>query len=107
MSDYLRTYMVYSRAGGPQEGAALVFAHNRQEARVMGWWHTGSGDFTDELLDFESRRLKDRPWLYAEADQEKFRQGLPHIILVPKSCKRCRRWGQSPIGEDGLCEECR
>lgn len=102
----LKMYMVYSRGAGPEEGAALAFAHNSQEARVVGWGGIVS-DITDEFIDVASLRLRNKDWLYAEANQEKLKAEIPHHIDAPRSCSNCETWGESPIGDDGLCESCR
>lgn len=103
----LKTYMVYSRFLTPSEGALLVFAHNVQEARVVGWQATSGADLTDDYLDFGACAMKGRDWLFAEANQEKLSQDIPHLVWDIKSCDECEKWGHSPIGDDGLCDECR
>jgi hypothetical protein len=102
----LNTYMAYSRGAGPEEGAVLVFAHSVQEARTVGWKAFGS-DLTDDYLDFAATRIRNSPWLYDEANAIKLANDEPHVIDSPKDCQECEQWGQSPIGIDGLCDECR
>ena len=102
----LNTYMIFSRTGDVENGAALVFAHTAQEARVVGWRGIGS-DLTDEYTDLAANRLRNKPWLFDEALAVKFANDEAHVIDDPKSCRTCECWGQSPIGEDGLCEGCR
>jgi hypothetical protein len=102
----LKIYMVYSRGAGSEEGAALVFAHSFQEARKVGWQSFGDL-FTDEYIDLTAGLMRNHPWLYDEADKAKLAKDEPHGTIDPKSCNQCERWGQSPIGEDGLCEDCR
>lgn len=97
----LKPYMIFSRYAGPSEGAGLVFAHTSREARKIGW-QTFYGMFFDEFIDLGCRWLKDCSWLMAEKKSD-----LPHAVDNPKSCKVCECWGQSVIGEDGMCEECR
>ncbi|PKN92998.1 MAG: hypothetical protein CVU44_11240 [Chloroflexi bacterium HGW-Chloroflexi-6] len=103
----LKTYMVYSRFLTPSEGALLVFAHNVQEARTVGWRATSGADLTDDYLDFAASLLKGCDWLFAETSQEKLDQDFPHLVWDIKSCDECEKWGHSPIGDDGLCDECR
>jgi len=102
----LNAYMIYSRCGGSELGASLVFAHNVQEARVVGWHGIGS-DLTDQYTDLAANRLRNKPWLFYEALAAKFANDEAHVIDSPKTCRTCECWGQSPIGDDGLCEGCR
>ncbi len=92
--------------GEPIYGAALVFAHNAKEARKVGWDFFGDL-FTDRYIDCRVNLMRDSDYLFADADQEKLKNDLPHAILEPKSCSDCEMWGHSEIGLDGLCEECR
>jgi hypothetical protein len=101
----LKPYMVYSRLVGPEEGAALVFAHSARQARNIGYGPCS--DFIDEYIDCESSWLKNRPWLFEEANKDKLAKDEPHVIVSPKCCSSCEHWGQSAIGEDGICEDCR
>ena len=98
--------MIYSRSLGSEEGAFLVFAHLATEARKVGWAYA-SYTLTDEYIDLAARRLRNKPWLYKEADQAKLSNGVAHVIDDPVSCSSCFYWGVSPIGEDGLCSDCR
>lgn len=102
----LNAYMIYSRCGGSELFAALVFAHTAQEARVVGWHGIGC-DLTDEYTDLAANRLRNKPWLFDEALAVKFANDEAHVIDSPKTCRTCEFWGQSPIGDDGLCEGCR
>jgi hypothetical protein len=102
----LNTYMGYSRGAGPEEGAVLIFAHSVREARRVGWNSFGS-ELTDEYIDFAATRIRKSPWLNEEADGLKFANDEPHVIDNPDCCMECGQWGQSPIGLDHLCEECR
>lgn len=99
----MNIYMGFSRAGGPEEGAMLIFARTAKEARKVGyryWW-----DY--EYIDFGVRRLRNCDWLYEEADQAKLEKGEPHATDNPRSCCECGHWGQSRIDSDGLCVDCR
>lgn len=102
----LKPYFVYSREYGPQEGALLCFAHTAQEARSVGFQNGGT-DITDDYLDFGACLLRGCDWLYTEADQEKLKNDEAHLIWNMKSCSECEQWGHSPIGKDGLCDDCR
>ena len=101
----LNTYMIYSRGIGPEEGAALVFAHSVQEARKVGWHGIGS-DLTDDYLDLTAKRLRNMDWIREEADATKLNNDIPHVIDSPKTCLRCQLWGVSPLDKDGYCENC-
>jgi len=102
----MKPYMIFSRCLGSEEGAMLVFANSAQEARITGWKSDGSM-LTDEYIDLGARLMKNSNWLFLEADKEKFSNGIPHVVWNPRYCERCELWGQSEIGEDGLCDECR
>ena len=102
----LNAYMAFSRNAGSEEGAVLVFAHSVQEARVVGWKLTAT-ELTDEYIDFGAKRIRHSPWLIKEAIQIKLLIDEPHVIDEPLCCAECGLWGQSPIGEDGFCEDCR
>lgn len=102
----LKPYMIYSRGLGSEEGAMLVFAHSSREARVCGWKSDGTS-LTDEYIDLGARLIKNSDWLYKEANKDKLDSGVAHVIWSPRVCEQCELWGQSEIGEDGLCEDCR
>jgi hypothetical protein len=102
----LNIYMAYSRGAGSEECATLVFAHSVQEARVVAWHGTGS-DITNDYLDLAATRLRGVEWLREEADGLKYANDQAHEIDNPHSCSVCEKWGHSPIGIDGLCEDCR
>ena len=101
----LNTYMGFSRANGPEEGAILIFAHSVREARLVGWRMFGS-DLTDEYTDFAAKRIRKSPWLKEEANGLKLANDEAHVIDNPNCCMECGLWGETPIGDDGLCEFC-
>ncbi len=44
--------------------------------------------------------------LYKEADQDKLKNNIPHVIDNPRNtCKQCEYWG-SELNEDGICSNC-
>ena len=102
----LKAYSVHSLFSGPQEVAMLVFAHTVQEAQVVGW-REGANDLTDRFIDLAASLMGKHPWLFEEANQEKLAADVPHLIWNIKSCSVCECWGQSRIGEDGLCDRCK
>lgn len=103
----LNAYMIYSRAAGPEEGAALVFAHTVREARKIGYPGIGNDLTGDEYIDLAADLIRNSPYLFQEADPDKLARDVPHVIDNPRSCDRCERWGQSAIGEDCLCDICK
>lgn len=103
----LRMYMGYSASGGSSEGAILIFAHTAREARNVGWQVMGDELTGGEFLDFRASRIRGCEWLRDECDKEKYANDQAHVIRDVKSCEACERWGESPIGLDNLCLECR
>jgi len=103
----LKPYLVYSRSLGSSEGALLAFANTVQQARVVAWKSFDARDLTDDYLDLTAKLLRGRDWLYEEGDSELLANNTPHIVIFVKSCNQCDYWGHSPIGEDGLCNDCR
>jgi hypothetical protein len=103
----LKPYMIYSRTAGPQEGAALVFAHTAREARKIGWNGIGSDLTGGEFTDLAAGLIHDGNYLFADANPDKLAKDESHVIDSPRGCDQCEMWGQSAIGEDGLCEGCR
>jgi hypothetical protein len=107
MNKHLRPYMVYSRGGGSEEGAMLVFAHTVKEAKKTAWnSNTFIHDITDgEYIDMAVEFIKDSEYLFKEANQELLKSNTPHIIETPHCCKSCEKWGYE-LNEDGYCESC-
>jgi hypothetical protein len=100
----LKVYMAYDGEVGSSEGACLVFAHTVMEAKqtalpILSNWGC-------EFLDARVKWMKEGDHLFAEANQEKLAQGIPHAIESPKSCRHCDLWGEY-IYLDGVCENCR
>lgn len=102
----LKAYMGYSRSAGPEEGAILIFAHNAREAKLIGWNVLESIGICEEWIDIGINLIRNEPWLFEEANQEKLSADVSHVIDNPKICKNCEKWGESPIGPDGVCENC-
>ena len=100
----LKPYMVYDRMAGSGEGAVLVFAHNVQEARKVGWPDVSNWG-CDGFIYCAANYLKDSLWLYDEAKKEKLEAGIPHCIESPIVCKCCEKWGYEMNG-NGYCESC-
>lgn len=103
----MNIYMAYSRRLGPLEGAMLVFAHTVREAKKFAYQCADVSDICgNEYTDLAVNKIRNKDWLYEDADQKKLAAGMPHVVWNMKTCKNCETWGGSPIGEDGLCEEC-
>ena len=105
MEPQLKPYM--ASADEPSEGAILVFAHNIKEAKKTAWQ---SYSFLHEACDNEyinmrGSWMKDCDYMFEQADQEKLKNGEPHIIETPIGCKGCEMWGLELDGR-GYCESC-
>jgi hypothetical protein len=97
----MNIYMGYSRAAGSEEGAVLIFANTARQAKPLAFYSV-IGELCDSYLDVAVRRLRKEPWLFKEQLKD-----TPHVIDDPKTCSSCHTWGQSEIGEDGFCNDCR
>ena len=79
----------------------MVFADNAEFAKQMvfyrGYWEI--------LNDIETHRIEDNPQIFKEADQEKLRTGVAHVIENPTSCKLCGFWGIH-LDNNDICENC-
>ena len=100
MKDLLKPYMFSD--GEPQEGAVLVFAHTAREAKRVGY--SSSFMWGCDYIDYRVQWLRDA-FLYKEADQEKLKNGIPHVVENPTACKNCLLWGYE-INKEGICENC-
>jgi hypothetical protein len=100
----LNPYMGFDRECGAPEGACLVFAHTAKEARVLAYGIV-RGWFDSQWIDTGVRRLRDMPWLFAEADQAKLAEDVAHGIECPATCPTCELWGLERTAE-GRCIEC-
>ena len=101
----MKSYM--ASADEPCEGAILVFAHSVKEAKKTAWQ---SYSIIHEICDCEYINLrvswmKDCDYMFEQADQEKLKNGEPHIIETPISCNGCEKWGLE-LDEKGYCESC-
>jgi len=103
MSKPLKAYMGFSRDMGSCEGACLVFAPTAKEARRKAWV-TISDWFDAPWTDVAVLWMKNRPWLFEEADPQLLAAGIVHVVKDPKTCPSCALWGWKRIGEG--CEGC-
>ena len=99
----MKAYMGYSRGGGAQEGAVLIFAHSAREAKKVAWGGILSDICDGEYTDAAVRLLKKEG--FDEANQEKLSADIPHVIDNPRTCKGCEMWGVD-IQENGYCIDC-
>jgi len=100
----MKCYMGYDETVGSREGAVLIFANNCKEARKIGFRFIQSW-FDTEWIDMKAKWLKkDYEYLNIQADQEKLKNNIPHVIDSPKTCPVCEIWG-GVIREDG-CSFC-
>jgi len=102
MERTLKPYMIYSRELGARHGAYLVFARNRQQARLIGY----DGDIADTWIDCAVNRINDN-YIYKYANQDYLKSNTPHTIKNPPSCSHCHIWSVSELDENGLCQDCR
>ena len=96
----LKPYIAYNWE--PENGAILVFAYSFEQMRNIAYHAINSIELDEiEREDIKGQLIKDSSWLMEEKVKDE-----PHWIH-PKSCYLCGMWGQSPIGKDGLCDDCR
>jgi hypothetical protein len=103
----LKPYMGYSRGGGSQEGAVLIFAHSVKEAKKIGY-SVLSGMYVEEYIDVAVNLCKDGDHLFDKNYQwskDKIAKGEAHVVDSPISCKVCNLWGEK-LNDNGLCEDC-
>jgi hypothetical protein len=100
----LKMYQGHSGSAGPEEGAMLIFAHDRDEARML-CYDVLRGWFQSDWCDVRVRLLKNSPHLLEEADKEKYARDEAHVNDSPQTCKDCELWGTF-IHENGYCEDC-
>ena len=100
-SSSMKAYMIYSRTAGAEDSACLVFAHKAIEARKLGF-HVGWWDF---WIDIAVHWIQDNPQIFREADQEKLKAGIAHVIESPQLCERCELWGVY-LDDNNICDDC-
>jgi hypothetical protein len=91
----LKPYMVHM--GEPAEGAALVFAHNSREAKLLGW--QGVSWLDCPYIEIRVKRLSGNGDHLRKGDQ-------PHVIWCPPCCDRCELWKLEKYNDEGLCRDC-
>lgn len=103
MSATLKPYIGW--AGDASEGAVLVFAHHRQQAKTIAF-DTIRGWFDASYTDVRVRRMREHgDWLQKMANPEALAAGRAHAVDDPAACKRCETWG-IPLLESGICLRC-
>ena len=99
----LKPYIGY--IGDAAEGAVLVFAHDRGQAKRLAW-ETLRGWFDAAYIDTRVRRMRDHDdWLQRLANAEALAAGRAHAVDDPASCNRCETWG-IPLLPSGVCTRC-
>ena len=98
----LKAYIIH--AGDQQEGAALVFAHSLQQAKVIGFQQASVCDGC-EYIDVRGRKIQRPGWLIENAAKPAmYDRGLAHVIDHPPTCEVCGMWYDELF--DGICEDC-
>jgi len=100
----MRTYLAYSRAEGPQEGAVLVLADTARQAKRLAW-RSGECLNVDEYIDLAVLWLHDDKSILALVDRQKLAAGEAHVVAEPLACRTCGLWGGG-VTEDGTCYHC-
>ncbi len=80
------------------EGAFLVFHESRQQAKVYAWTNCGElREVCDDVyFDVRARKLPKEPHIMNQRNWL-----VPHVIVSPRTCKRCEMWGGKLICRDG------
>ena len=101
----LKIYSGYSILMGFEEGACLIFAPNRREAKKLAFKQL-KGWYDDmEWTDVGVARLQRKDFLYVQADQEKLKLGVSHVISSPITCLDCNDWN-TELNTERYCEGC-
>ena len=100
----MKTYMASD--GDPQDGAVLVFAHKTKEAKKVAWPVIRGWNLDAEYIHLRVVLLRDKPFLFDEADPEALISDKAHAIDDPIVCSSCELWGNK-LDEHGYCENCR
>jgi len=104
----LKPYMGYSHAGGSEEGAVLIFAHDIKEAKCVGW-PVLHGMFVDDFTDMAVRIIKDGDYLFKQMPKwsvVKLNADIAHVVDNPPVCNNCEMWGGGEFNEEGYCPDC-
>ena len=99
----MKAYMGYEKDASA-EGAVLIFANTAKEAKFVGYPYINDF-FETEWIDMRVNWLKDKDFLFTQADAEKLKRNIAHVIDNPESCKGCMMWGYI-LNEDGYCPDC-
>lgn len=99
----LKPYICHE--GEQEEYAILVFAKTWKEARKIGW---RAFEAHDEYIYFKTELLRDAEYIYEQADQKLFAEGVSHVA-DPVSCDTCYQWGRrkyTKVGNKTICDYC-
>ena len=103
----MKAYMGFDNLGGASEGAILIFAHTAREAKKVAWNdHSFIQDICDgDYINLRVTLMKDCDYIFKEANQDKLKANIPHVIESPTVCKDCELWGEE-LNEAGYCQGC-
>jgi hypothetical protein len=96
----LNAYAIH--CGSMQDGALLVLAHNREEAKRIGFRPYMDLWEVDSFTHLRVNRLHnaDMPFLTGRYGTE------PLAVLDPETCRHCGCWHPAPLNERGACKDC-
>jgi len=97
--------MGYSRYCGSHEGAVLIFAHTAKEAKSVADAPLSCLGIAEDWIDIGIRWIRTSDYLYEQADKDKLKAGVAHVIENPESCKGCEMWG-GEFNDNGTCSIC-
>lgn len=99
----MRTYMAC--CSEPIYGALLVFAHDLKEAKRLAYPAVQDWNRDMDYIDLYVTWLRNRPWLFKDADPAKLAADIGHVNEEPTGCSSCELWG-AELDANGECPEC-
>lgn len=96
---------IYAATNSHNEYAILVFANNIKEAKKLAFPSLNSFGI-DEYIDMRVFLLKDKKFLYKQADKKLLDENIAHVIEDPDGCLECFRWDVSELNENSICSIC-
>ena len=101
----MKIYMGYSRYCGSHEGAVLIFANSAKEAKRVSFSDLSALGIAEDYIDVAVRWIRTSPWLFDQANKDKLKTGIAHVIDNPETCKGCDMWG-GEFNDNGTCSNC-
>jgi hypothetical protein len=101
----MRAYTAFSKTGGPEEGAILVFASSVKEAKAKVY-PLMLDEIWQDWIDLGVKWIKEPGHLFECADQNKLAKNEAHVIYNPPSCRVCYQWGPEISDNGELCSYC-